>query len=297
VAVIGLGAMGLPMATRLAEDLTVQAFDPDAARLAEAREQGVVAAATPRAAAADADVVVLAVRDAAQVEAALFGVDGAIDPAATAAQVVVLTSTVGRDAARAVERAVHEATDGGVGVVDAPVSGGPARAGAGDLLVVVGADPQARERARPVLGRLASTLTVVGDRVGDGQVVKTINQLLAGVHIAAAAEAIALTRELGLDPEVIVPLLSTGAAGSFMLADRGPRMAQAYTGGAPVRSRVDIFVKDMGLVTELARSAHVPTPLAASAQQLYLMAEQAGLGAQDDSSVVTLLSAPDGGAA
>jgi 3-hydroxyisobutyrate dehydrogenase len=141
-----------------------------------------------------------------------------------------------------------------------------------------------------VLEHLASTLTVVGPRPGDGQALKTINQLLAGVHIAAAAEAIALARGLGLDPAVVIEALSQGAAGSFMFADRGPRMLQAYTGGADVKSRVDIFVKDMGIVSTVGRTSHVPLPLAAATQQLFLIAEAAGLGAHDDSSVVTILS-------
>ena len=127
-------------------------------------------------------------------------------------------------------------------------------------------------------------------RPGDGEALKAINQLLAGVHIAAAAEAIALARGLGLDPAVVIEALSQGAAGSFMFADRGPRMLQAYTGGAEVKSRIDIFVKDMGIVTTVGRTSHVPLPLAAAAQQLYLIAEAAGLGAHDDSSVVTILS-------
>jgi 3-hydroxyisobutyrate dehydrogenase len=93
-----------------------------------------------------------------------------------------------------------------------------------------------------------------------------------------------------LDPAVVIEALSQGAAGSFMFADRGPRMLQAYTGGAEVKSRVDIFVKDMGIVTDVGRTSHVPLPVAAAAQQLFLIAEAAGLGARDDSSVVTVLS-------
>lgn len=176
--------------------------------------------------------------------------------------------------------------------MDAPISGGPVRAGKGDLLIVVGAEDAVLETVRPVLDHLASTLTIVGPRPGDGQSLKTINQLLAGVHIAAAAEAIALARGLGLDPALVIDALSQGAAGSFMFADRGPRMLQAYTGGAEVKSRVDIFVKDMGIVTGVGRTSHVPLPLAAAAQQLFLIAEAAGLGSNDDSSVVTVLS-PD----
>jgi 3-hydroxyisobutyrate dehydrogenase len=112
------------------------------------------------------------------------------------------------------------------------------------------------------------------------------------VHIAAAAEAIVLARGLGLDPATVVDSLKHGAAGSFMFADRGPRMVQTYDDGPgpEVKSRLDIFVKDMGIVTGIAKDAHVPVPLAAAAEQLYLLGERAGLGARDDSSVVTVLS-------
>ena len=288
IAVIGLGAMGLPMATHLATTFPVTGFDPFAPRRDLAAENGILAEATPAAACGDADVALLAVRDHPQAEAALFGPDGVLTTLKPGSP-VILTSTVGPDAARDLADRLDAA---GYPLVDAPISGGPVRAGQGDLLVVVGATAEALSLVQPVLEALASTLTVVGPRPGDGQSLKTINQLLAGVHIAAAAEAIALARGLGLDPAVVIEALSQGAAGSFMFADRGPRMLQAYTGGAEVKSRVDIFVKDMGIVTTVGRTSHVPLPLAAAAQQLYLIAEAAGLGAADDSSVVTILS-PD----
>lgn len=291
VAVIGLGAMGLPMATHLASAFPVVGFEPYAARRAQAEETGIGVESTPAAASKDADVVLLAVRDAAQAEDALFGPDGVLETLPPSSP-VILTSTVGPDAARELATRLAAA---GHPLVDAPISGGPVRAGKGDLLIVVGADDGALEATRPVLEHLASTLTVVGPRPGDGQALKTINQLLAGVHIAAAAEAIALARGLGLDPSVVVGALSQGAAGSFMFADRGPRMIEAYTGGAEVKSRVDIFVKDMGIVATVGRASHVPLPLAAAAQQLYLIAEAAGLGAHDDSSVVTILSPAENG--
>ncbi|MEV1063447.1 NAD(P)-dependent oxidoreductase [Streptomyces sp. NPDC050263] len=288
IAVIGLGAMGLPMATRLAAHLPVTAYDVAEPRLARLAAAGGTPAGTPADAARDADVVLLAVRDQSQVEAALFGVGGAAETLRPGAA-VVLTSTVGPDAARATAARLAEH---GVRTVDAPVSGGPVRAGNGDLLIVVGADDEALHLARPVLDLLASTLTVVGPRPGDGQALKAINQLLAGVHIAAAAEAVALARGLGLDPATVVESLRHGAAGSFMFADRGPRMVETYASDtAPeVKSRLDIFVKDMGIVTGIAKDAHVPVPLASAAQQLYLLGEAAGLAAHDDSSLVTVLS-------
>jgi 3-hydroxyisobutyrate dehydrogenase len=288
IAVIGLGAMGLPMATHLATAFSVTGFDPFEQRRQLAAESGIVAEATPEAASKNADIALLAVRDQNQAESALFGEDGVLD-ALRAGSPVILTSTVGPEAARAL---ADRLDDAGYPLVDAPISGGPVRAGNGDLLIVVGATEDSLATTRPVLDHLASTLTIVGSRPGDGQALKTINQLLAGVHIAAAAEAIALARGLELDPAVVISALSQGAAGSFMFADRGPRMLQAYTGGAEVKSRVDIFVKDMGIVTSVGRACHVPLPLAAAAEQLYLIAEAAGLGAQDDSSVVTVLS-PD----
>ncbi|GGL94629.1 beta-hydroxyacid dehydrogenase [Nakamurella endophytica] len=291
VGVIGLGAMGLPMARRLSDTgFQVVGFDPSGDRRALAGSGGVPAVATA-AAAGDADVLLLAVRDGAQAEQALFGPDGAAQ-ALPARATVVLTSTIGSTSTGALAERIATS---GRRFVDAPVSGGPTRAGSGDLLVLVGGAPDDVRAAEPVLQALASTLTVVGSRPGDGQLVKVINQLLAGVHIAAAAEAVALARGAGLDPAVVVDVLSAGAAGSFMLRDRGPRMLEQYGGSAApeVRSRVDIFVKDMALVAELARDRHVPVPLAAAAQQLYLLAEAAGLGAEDDSSVVTVLSPAD----
>jgi 3-hydroxyisobutyrate dehydrogenase len=288
IAVIGLGAMGLPMATHLATAFSVTGFDPFEQRRQLAAESGIVAEATPEAASKNADIALLAVRDQNQAESALFGEDGVLE-ALRAGSPVILTSTVGPEAARAL---ADRLDDAGYPLVDAPISGGPVRAGNGDLLIVVGATEDSLATTRSVLDHLASTLTIVGSRPGDGQALKTINQLLAGVHIAAAAEAIALARGLELDPAVVISALSQGAAGSFMFADRGPRMLQAYTGGAEVKSRVDIFVKDMGIVTSVGRACHVPLPLAAAAEQLYLIAEAAGLGAQDDSSVVTVLS-PD----
>ncbi|MFM9610621.1 oxidoreductase [Streptomyces sp. V2] len=294
-AVLGLGAMGLPMARRLAAELPLSVYDIDASRRATLAAEGAHDAASPAEAVQGADVVLVAVRDQLQVKGALFGTAGAVE-ALRAGAVVVLTSTVGPEAARATAQRLAER---GVLTVDAPVSGGPVRAGAGELLIVVGAEETALKAALPVLERLASTLTPVGARPGDGQAMKAVNQLLAGVHIAAAAEAVALARGLGLDPATVVESLGRGAAGSFMFADRGPRMVQLYDGsGEPeVKSRLDIFVKDMGIVTGVARDAHVPVPLAAAAEQLYLLGERAGLGARDDSTVVTVLSpSPSGGA-
>ncbi|MGN6406060.1 NAD(P)-dependent oxidoreductase [Sinomonas sp.] len=287
VAVLGLGAMGLPMAARLATRLAVHGFDIAENRLALAREAGIETFGSAQEAVRGADAVLLAVRNGAQLEDVLFGEAGVARELARGA-VVILTSTVGTGPVMATAERLAEL---GVDLVDAPLSGGPVRAGNGDLLVVVGAPESAIERARPVLDLLASTLTVVGDRVGDGQALKTVNQLLCGIHIAAAAEALALADALGLDRARTLDALTAGAAGSFMLGDRGRRMLEAYDGdGAPVLSRLDIFVKDLGIVGRAAREVALATPVAAAAEQLFLLGQAMGLEAADDSSVIRVLA-------
>ena len=295
VAVLGLGAMGLPMAMNLAERFPVRGFDVVAERRALAERAGVVPTGTAAEAVAGADVVLIAVRDQAQLEELLFGETG-IAPHMARGAVVLLTSTVGDAGVRAVAPRLAEA---GLRFVDAPVSGGPARAGDGDLLVVVGADDDAWAAAEDILEAMASTLVRVGDAPGDGQAMKTVNQLLCGVHIAAAGEALALARALGLDAEVALKALMSGAASSFMLGDRGPRMLQAYDEGAggphdvEVRATLNTFVKDMGIVSSAAKGAGLSTPVAAAAEQLYLQGAARGLGDRDDSSVITVVAPPE----
>ena len=146
---------------------------------------------------------------------------------------------------------------------------------------------------------MASTLVRVGDAPGDGQAMKTVNQLLCGVHIAAAGEALALARALGLDAEVALKALMSGAASSFMLGDRGPRMLQVYDedAGGPhdveVRATLNTFVKDMGIVSSAAKGAGLSTPVAAAAEQLYLQGAARGLGDRDDSSIIIVVAPPE----
>jgi len=274
------------MATRLVPHADVAGFDPLDSSLGKARAAGVMPSGTPAAASAGAGIVVVAVRTLADVEAALFGPGGAID-ALDPGAVVVLTSTIGAPGAQdvAARCARHD-----VRLLDAPVSGGPLRAASGDLLMLLGGDGETVAAARTVVDLLASSVVVVGDRPGDGQAMKAVNQLLCGVHIAAAAEALALARGLGIDPTSALDALAAGAASSFMLANRGPRIVEALAGGSPeVLSRLDIFVKDMGIVAEAGRQAGVALPVAAAAEQLYRLGEVAGLASSDDSTVATLL--------
>ncbi|MBK4347709.1 NAD(P)-dependent oxidoreductase [Lacisediminihabitans changchengi] len=287
VTVLGLGAMGLPIAARLSTSFTVRGFDVNEGRRELAASAGVARFDSARSACRGSAIVLLAVRNEEQLLDALFGEDGVATVMASGS-VVILTSTVGT---AAIPVTADRLAAMGIEFVDAPLSGGPVRAGAGDLLILVGAEESALDRALPVLESLASTLTIVGDAPGDGQAMKTVNQLLCGVHIAAAAEALALADRLGLDPEKALHALEAGAAGSFMLSNRGPRMLEAYDDdGAEVLSRLDIFVKDMGIVGNAVRAAGLPSPLAAAAEQLYLIAQAQGLGTADDSAVIRVLA-------
>nr|WP_255698278.1 NAD(P)-dependent oxidoreductase [Tessaracoccus sp. ZS01] len=283
---MGLGAMGLPIAARLAERWEVRGFDVSAERRELAAADGVLPVTTVRAAVEGATQVVVAVRDGAQLEAALFGDDGAGDSLAPGAAVII-TSTVGSAVVNGVAARLEER---GVGTIDAPVSGGAVRARAGDLLITVGGQPDVLKRSDEVLGAMASTLVVMGG-VGDGQNMKAVNQLLCGIHTAAAAEALAMADAMGLDLDRCIEILNKGAAASFMLADRGPRMAQQLRGEKPeLRSRVDVIAKDMGIVGDLTRGHQLPTAVAQAAENLYRMAKKAGLDGEDDSVIAAFLT-------
>ena len=275
---IGLGAMGGPMAACLARaGHETIAFDVDEERV-QALE-GVEAAATAADAATGVDVVALMVATAEQVESVLFG-EGGVGDALEPPTTLVIMGTVGpaplQDWAGRLS----------VEIVDAPVSGGVARAGEGDLLIMVGGSESAVDHARPLLDTLARSAPVVGSEPGDGQKVKLVNQLLCGVHIAAAAEGLAFAEAMGLDARACWEVLREGAAASFMLDDRGARMVH---GTDEVKSALDIFVKDMGLVTDAARASSYPAPLASAAEQLYLAGRRAGLGRLDDSSLIRVM--------
>lgn len=294
---IGLGAMGAPMAAVLARaGHKVAAYDVNAAAAPALAGDGVVAAQTVADAARDAEVLGIMVATAPQAEEVLFGQGGAAAVLREGAVVLVMC-TVGP---KPVEDWAERLGGSGVLVVDAPVSGGAARAAAGDLLMMVSGPEAALETAQPLLDALSRTSPVVGPRPGDGQKVKLVNQLLCGVHIAVAAEGLAFAESLGLDAGSTWEVLRHGAAASFMLEDRGARMIENPSG--QVRSALDIFVKDMGLVLDAAQDSDFAAPLATTAAQLYEVGRRAGLGRADDSSLIEVLRgradvAPNGPAA
>lgn len=285
---VGLGAMGLPMAKGLvAAGHAVTGYDLNADAMAALAEAGGAGAASAAEAAREAEMLVLMVVTGAQAEAVLFA-GGALDALAPHGMVCLMATC----APAAVEAMAARVTATQRRFVDAPVSGGITGATNGTLTIMAAAPAATYAAAEPALRAMGTKLYHLGERPGQGAMVKAVNQLLAGVHIAAAAEALALAAQVGVDRQVVLELLGGSAASSWMLRDRGPRMLE----DAPrVASAVDIFVKDLGIVLEAGRGAKAATPLAALAAQLFLAASARGLGRADDSQVIRAYAALNGG--
>lgn len=277
---VGLGAMGQNAARRLlAAGHRVQGFDLRAESLQTFAAQGGQVAATPAATCAGAVGTVLFVVNAKQVESVLFD-DGGLAAAAAPDHLVISCVTMSAGDARRLGARCQEQ---GLVFVDAPVSGGVAGAEAGSLSIMAAGPNAALDACAPVFAAMGTRVLRVGQEAGMGSTFKTINQLLCGVHLAAAGEALAMAARAGLDPQQVFDLVSQSAASSWMLRDRGPAMVErSYT---PVRSAVDIFVKDLGLVLDLARDLRFPATVSAAALQSFLGASGAGFGARDDAAV------------
>lgn len=276
---IGLGSMGMPMAKNLiAKGLDVHGFDVRRQSAEALAAAGGTAAASAAEAATDADALVLMVVNAAQAEAALF--EGGALEALPPEGAVVLMATCPPAAVEALAARVETA---GRRFVDAPVSGGVAGAQAAALTIMAAAPHDVVAAVRPVLEALGDKIFHVGERPGQGATVKTVNQLLCGVHLAVVAEALALAAKVGVDLDVLVQIMSGSSASSWMLKDRGPRMIRR---DPEITSAVDIFVKDLGIVLEAGRDAKAALPLAALAHQMFLSVSGRGDGAADDSQVI-----------
>lgn len=279
IAFAGLGAMGLPMAKNLlGRGFQVSGIDLNATALAALAEAGGESAPSAAAAVADADALILMVVNAAQAEQILFA--GGALAALPAGAVVCLMATCPAGVVAAIAERVRAA---GRHFVDAPVSGGVAGAKAASLTIMAACTPAIYQRMLPAFQALGERIFHVGEQAGQGATVKTVNQLLCGVHIAVVAEAFALAAKVGVDLEVILEIMSGSAAASWMLRDRGPRMLQAEP---EVTSAVDIFVKDLGIVLETGRETRCALPIAAIAHQMFLAASGRGDGRADDSQVI-----------
>ena len=272
---VGVGAIGLPMALRIqGAGHEVTGVDVSDSVVANANSSGITTVGNMADVPA-AEVVVVMVATPDQ----LAGLVGRIMDSVRG-QLWIIMSTVGPQSVREQGEALRRA---GARVVDAPVTGGVARARTGELVIFAAGAPDDVASAAPVLEAMGS-VRVTGQNLGDGQSIKVVNQHLCSVHLVAAAEALSLARSLGLDPAAVLGLVEKGAAGSWMLSDRGPRMV----GGADVEvtSAINIFLKDSGLVASAGESCGAELPLLAIAHERFCRAAQAGLGTRDDSRVI-----------
>ena len=282
IGVIGLGAMGKGMASSLRRaGYNVHVCDVRLDAATAFAAEGGTACAHPAELASKCGVVVSVVVNAEQTEAVLFGDHGAAETLAPGS-VFVMCSTVDPNWSVALERRLAER---GVLYLDAPISGGAAKAASGQMTMMTSGRPEAYAKAGAVLDAMAAKVYKLGDSAGPGSKVKIINQLLAGVHIAAAAEAMALGLREGVAADALYEVITNSAGNSWMFENR---MAHVIAGDYTPLSAVDIFVKDLGLVLDTARASKFPLPLSATAHQMFMQASSAGFGREDDSAVIKI---------
>lgn len=278
IAVIGLGSMGYGIAQSLlrAEGKTF-GFDINATTTARFQAEG-GSPGNLTEIASTLDALMVVVLNASQTEAVLFGENGVV-PSLKPGSVVISCATVAPDFARSMSDACAKF---GVHYLDAPISGGSKKAASGELSVMASGTSDAFLAAQFALKACAATVFELGDSAGAGSAMKAVNQLLAGVHIAAMAEALTFGMTQGVSPDKFVEVISKCAGTSWMLENRAPHIA---AGDYTAHSSVDIWPKDLGIVLDIAKSAKFSAPLTATALQQFVAASGSGLGAQDDSAI------------
>jgi 3-hydroxyisobutyrate dehydrogenase len=284
VAIIGLGSMGMGMARSLMrKGHAVRGYDVTSTAASMLAAEGGISGPSPADAATSADIVVVVVVNAAQTEDVLFGASGVISVIAPGS-VIISCATMAPAAARAMAARCAEKD---ILYLDAPMSGGAARAGSGELTFMASGTPEAFQAARPALDAMAGKVYELGDEAGIGASFKIVNQLLAGVHIAAACEAITFASKLGLDIAKVYEVITASAGNSWMFENRVPHILE---GDYAPKSAVNIFTKDLGIVSDIGRAETFPLPIAASALQMFLMTAAAGMGRDDDASPARLIA-------
>lgn len=280
--VIGLGSMGFGAAVSCFRNgISTIGFDlnPDALeRFKTAGGQTVKSLDSIT----NVDCVLIFVVNASQAESVLFESQllSGLNPTAVIINCVTLAPS------KAIEIA-SRITNRGFQYIDAPVSGGAAKALEGRMSIMASASPQTMAKAKPVLDAISEHIFELGKDAGQGSQMKLINQLLAGIHIAATAEAMNLAAGLKMDLHQVIDVISKCAGSSWMFENRGPHIADGdYT---PLSS-VNIFVKDLGIVTQEATQQNIVTPLSEAALILYKRASESGFGSEDDSAIVKVLA-------
>lgn len=283
-AVIGLGSMGWGAAVSLLRaNIPVIGVDIAHDVCLRFEGEGGQSADTPAAAANDADVVFVFVVNETQTRQVLFGDGGAVGTARPGTIFILCVTMPPSSATQIAEELISK----GMQVIDAPVSGGSIKAASGEMTIMASGSPEAFTVAEPALDAISSKVFRLGDEPGMGSQVKMINQLLAGVHIAATAEAMALGAGIGVDLETLYDVIRECAGNSWMFENRGAHIVE---GDYTPHSAVDIFVKDLGIVASEAQANNFSTPMTATALGLFKEASDAGMGREDDAALAKLLA-------
>ncbi|OTA15048.1 oxidoreductase [Xenorhabdus vietnamensis] len=282
IGVIGLGAMGMGIAQSLIrEGIPTYGFDIDAKACEQLKQMGAIDVADSAVQwGKELDVILLVVVNSAQIEHILFGGENPLVKQLKAGTAIVLHSTISSEQAQSFANRLYKYN---IKMLDAPISGGALKAMQGQLTIMASGPSELFERLIPIFEVIAERLYYIGNEIGQGSIVKMIHQLLAGVHIAVAAESMALAAKAGIPLDLMYDIVTHAAGNSWMFENRVPHiLAGDYT----PKSSVDIFVKDLGIVLEAGREMRFPLPMAATAHQMFLTASNEGLGQWDDSAVI-----------
>lgn len=285
VGVIGLGSMGMGAACScIRAGLSTYGADLNPKALETLKQAGAVEVSDNASSfAAKLNALLVLVVNANQVKQVLFG-DNGVARHLNPGTVVMVSSTISAADAQQIEKELAEHQ---LIMLDAPVSGGAVKAANGEMTVMASGSAQAFDKIAPVLDAVAGKVYRIGEAIGLGATVKIVHQLLAGVHIAAGAEAMALAARAGIPLDVMYDVVTNAAGNSWMFENR---MRHVVDGDYTPHSAVDIFVKDLGLVTDTAKALHFPLPLASTAFNMFTSASNAGFGKEDDSAVIKIFS-------
>lgn len=281
MALFGLGSMGYGMAASLLRaGHSVYGFDVVADAVRRFCDDGGRSGPVEMIA-QQITVAVVVVLNAAQTESVLFGESGVVRHMKSGA-CVIACATMAPETARNLAKRCSEH---GVLYLDAPISGGAVKAAAGKLSIMASGTPEAFTAARPALDAMSETVFELGDDVGPGSAMKCVNQLLAGVHIASMGEAITFGMKQGIDPARLVEVITRSAGNSWMFENRAPHVV---AGDYTPHSAIDIWLKDLGIVLDIAKSERFAAPLTAAALQQFVAASGSGLGGEDDAAVAKI---------
>ncbi|APV52154.1 hypothetical protein BWI17_22270 [Betaproteobacteria bacterium GR16-43] len=280
VGIVGTGAMGLGVARALlAKGFAVHAHDIVPERQAAAVALGAVGCGSAMEAGRAASVVITVVVDAAQTRAVLFGERGLCGTLARGSTLMMCSTIAPRDS----EALADELAGAGISMLDAPISGGPARAHAGTLTVMASGPAAAFTACESVLDAMSAKCFRVSGRAGDGSRMKVVNNMLAAANLAAGCEAMAMASKLGLDLRQVREVVNASSGGSWIFTDR---MARALEGDASVHAAARVLAKDVGLFVDTARDLGLPAPMSECAREIFLDTVARGFGEEDDSAVL-----------